>query len=85
MYYNTGLHLKTCAPTWQQSWVVAFMAQYTGSSAVIVMARCCENQYGLQGLAWWSFQPKAVDMGFGWWALQNMQFFGFLPYRAIRQ
>lgn len=25
MYYNTGLHLKTCAPTWQQSWVVAFM------------------------------------------------------------
>ena len=21
----TGLHLKTCAPTWQQSWVVAFM------------------------------------------------------------
>ena len=21
----SGLHLKTCAPTWQQSWVVAFM------------------------------------------------------------
>ena len=81
----SGLHLKTCAPTWQQSWVVAFM------DTVHRKQRCYCHGSPLRQLVWIAgtclveFPTKSRGCGVWVVGVTKYAFFGVLPYRAIRQ
>ena len=82
--FLSGLHLKTCTPTWQQSWVVAFM------HTVHRKQRCYCHGSPLRQLVWIAgtclveFPTKSRGCGVWVVGFTKYAFFGFLPYRAIR-
>ena len=82
---NSGLHLKTCAPIWRQSWVVAFM------DTVHRKQRCYCHGSPLRQLVWIAgtclveFPTKSRGCGVWVVGVTKYAFFGFLPYRAMRQ